>query len=170
MEKKSVTCNACGTRLTVTNRSGKPAVSVACPKCGTRLTVSFDPVADGGGRRTTLAAGDVYKYRIGSLLCNGYTYQLSLGQNTIGRASFSSTALIQIATADPYMSRSHAIIEITRMEGGMLKTVLSNWQNSNPTYVNGQKRLMGDVVPLNHNDVIQMGQTMMRFIVRSVME
>ena len=148
MEKKSVTCNACGTRLTVTNRSGKPTVSVACPKCGTTLTVGFNPM-DGGGRKTTLAAGDVYKYRIGSLLCNGNTYQLSLGQNTVGRASFSSTALIQIATADPFMSRSHAIIEVTRMEGGMLKTVISNWQNTNPTYVNGQKMLMGDVVALN---------------------
>ena len=86
----------------------------------------------GGGYSTIGEETQIYstpQSNIGSLVdALGRTYKLHLGINTIGRRASTSSATVQIDTADRTMSRSHAVIEV-RNAGGQMVHILKNGAN-----------------------------------------
>lgn len=101
--------------------------------------------------------------RQASLVCDGITYDLELGDNTIGRKAQTSKASLQIDTTDRYMSRQHARITIRRLPDGSLKSVLRNDQNKNDTLIDGQPIANGDEIRLINGTRITMGHTTLTY-------
>ena len=97
------------------------------------------------------------------LECNGGSYELELGDNTIGRKAKTSQATLQIDTTDRYMSRQHALITIRRLPDGDLKSVLHNDQNKNDTLINGHAIANGDEIRLINGTRITMGRTTLTY-------
>ena len=93
-------------------------------------------------------------------LGNGRVYQLVAGVNTVGRKANSSKATVQIDTNDRYMSRVHA--EIKFEKGFHFFRVLTD--SGNETKINDQLIQSGDVLIIQHGDVIQLANTRLRFI------
>ena len=107
--------------------------------------------------------GSTSRPAVGVLVDNmGRTYQLRSGINTIGRKAASSSASVQIATDDRTMSRSHAVIEVSRA-GGKTIHILRNGANKNPSYLNGSLIGQQDQLILNNGDRIKMGNTELTF-------
>ena len=90
---------------------------------------------------------------------------LTPARTIIGRKSASSTAKFQIDTAGKKgMSREHLLIEVKKVPGKGFVHSLSLFKNrTNTTYVNNQPLSYGDSVVLNHGDVIQMPDAVLRF-------
>lgn len=85
---------------------------------------------------------------------NAEKFSLFEGENTIGRHS---TNMIQIQ--DATASRHHAVIEVF---GDSFEYL--DWQASHPSLINGHPLPSGERVALKHNDVVQLGSTVLRFI------
>ena len=101
---------------------------------------------------------------IGSLVdALGRTYKLHLGINTIGRRASTSSATVQIDTADRTMSRSHAVIEV-RNAGGQMVHILKNGANKNPSYHKGSLVGPSDQMILNNGDKVKFGSTELIFM------
>lgn len=95
------------------------------------------------------------------LVCDGVDYLLSEGINIVGRKSESSKATVQIVTDDRYMSRRHSSIKLSTMPDGSQKALISNAENKNRTFINGQELSGNDVLTLSDGDEIKMGHTTM---------
>jgi len=111
--------------------------------------------------RTVLAAPKTAKQ--GMLKVDNQYYPLRMGSNVVGRKAATSEATVQIATADKYMSRQHALIKLTRVADGSLKALISNYHNKHVTYVNGMELVEGDEVILLHGAQIEMGKTTVEY-------
>ncbi len=98
-----------------------------------------------------------------SLVFGGVSYPLEEGQNIVGRKATTSTANVQIETADRYMSRQHCSITVTTLPDGKKKAVLSNYQNKNQTTIDGQSIETGDAIRLTDGNSITMGHTTITF-------
>ena len=94
----------------------------------------------------------------------GKEYSLKLGLNIIGRKAQTSNATLQIDTNDRTMSRSHLSIEVCKLTTGGYIHYLSNAQNKNATYVNGQEVKNKDRIVLNGGEIIKMGDTIMKYV------
>lgn len=117
----------------------------------------------GGNGSEATRIGHVPNVAIGSLVdVSGRIYSLRLGINTIGRKASTSTASVQIHTADRTMSRRHAIIDV-RQAGGGIVHILKNGANKNPSYLNGTLIGRTDQFVLNNGDHIKMGSTELTF-------
>ena len=189
MQIKRVKCPQCNVVLDVKNSKNEEVKQISCPSCNTLLQIRFaqqqgpveahtflespqnDSHSDSG--ETILAAGasgttELFKfepqaYSHAELLFGAISYPLKEGQNIVGRKGNSSKATVQIDTADRYMSRQHIAIEVTKMPEGILKAVLSNYQNKNLTTIDGQPIETGDSIRLTDGNSITMGHTTVTF-------
>lgn len=93
------------------------------------------------------------------LVFNGESFDLELGENSVGRKANTSHASLQIPTTDRYMSRQHVLITVRRLPDGALKSVLRNDQNKNDTLIDGQAIENGDEIRLTNGNRITMGRT-----------
>lgn len=93
---------------------------------------------------------------------SGKNYRLNIGINTIGRKANSSTATVQIAVEDKYMSRNHAVVEV-RNVGGQIIYIVKNGANKNPSYLNGSLIGEKDQLILNDGDRLKLGYTELTF-------
>lgn len=59
---------------------------------------------------------------------------------------------------DSYMSRQHIVINVQQQNGKIHATV-TNYRNTNETFVAGLPLAQKDVLPLNHGTEIKMGET-----------
>lgn len=189
MQIKRVKCPQCNVVLDVKNSENEEVKQISCPSCNTLLQIRFasqqkpieahtfleapqnDSSSDSG--ETLLAAGasgatelvksDSQAHSHAELLFDAISYPLKEGQNIVGRKGNTSKATVQIDTADRYMSRQHIAIEVTKMPEGILKAVLSNYQNKNQTSVDGQPINGGDAIRLTDGNAITMGHTKVTF-------
>lgn len=187
MQTKRIKCPKCGVVLDVKNSKNEEVKQITCPSCKTILQVKFQPQqepieaetyyappklsADNG---TTQLAGSSFgatqlvmspkkeTSRV-SLQYGGISYPLEEGRNIVGRKASTSTATIQIETADRYMSRQHCSITVTSLPDGTKKVVLSNYQNKNQTTIDGLPVETGDVIRLIDGNSITMGHTTITF-------
>ena len=175
-DKKTILCPGCNTRLEVTNSKNEAVKHFRCPVCAKKLMLKFDvqmPVAEDLPSEpqlveelgaTQLAANDApATHQTCCLECNGQRYPLAEGRNRVGRRAPTSSADVQIATADQFMSRAHTIINVSRKANGSLLVDVGNDQNKNSTLVNQTKLCPGDVVILHDGDTLVMGRTKMTF-------
>lgn len=94
---------------------------------------------------------------------NGITYPLQSGVNTIGRKDACSYASTQISTDDRYMSRNHAVIEVSGYGPGLM-CVLRFGDNSQVPIVHNDIPLApGQSARLTNGDRITLGHTKLTF-------
>lgn len=188
MQTKRITCPNCKVVLDVKNSKNETVKQITCPSCQCVLNVKFpeqqEPldaetyyappkqhIADDGA--TQLASSDngatqlvrhaTKQQKIAKLLFGGIYYKLEEGRNIVGRKGCTSTATVQIDTADRYMSRQHCEIIVTTMPDGNMKVVLHNYQNKNLTTIDGHAIDTGDEIRLTDNNSITMGRTTVTF-------
>ena len=187
MQAKRIKCPKCGVVLEVKNSKNEEVKQITCPSCKTILQVKFQPQqepieaktfyapskqsADNGA--TQLVGGSFGATQLvmppkketskASLQYGGVSYSLEEVQNIVGRKASTSTATVQIDTADRYMSRQHCRITVTTLPDGTKKAVLSNYQNKNQTTVDGQSIDIGDEIRLTDGNSITMGHTTITF-------
>lgn len=147
--KRIEICPSCG--LEVVTESGRPS---RCPRCES-------PVGDGGPESDALL----------SLEFDGgvqgvSSYPLPEGVSTIGRRSARSTATVQIAVADGFMSKVHCRVTAQRRGDGSVEAALSDAGSANGTYLNGRSLLPAEEAPLHDGDVVRMGNTELRIMFR----
>ena len=193
MQTKRVKCPKCGVVLDVKNSKNEEVKQITCPSCKTVLQVKFQPQQEPLEAKTyysspkqassdcgaTQLAGTSYgatqlampsakeSYKV-CLQFGGVIYPLEEGRNIVGRKASTSTATVQIETADRYMSRQHCSITVTTLPDGTKKAVLSNYQNKNQTTVDGQPIETGDAIRLTDGNSITMGRTTVVFKTRNV--
>lgn len=176
MEIKRIQCPNCGVVLDVKNSEMEDEKQITCPQCKAILKVRFrhkapletKTVLGGGhyGGETQLGKMNSAATQLASksntkschLCVESQNYPLSVGMNTVGRKASSSQASLQIETDDRYMSRRHAKIEVREL-AGIRQAIISNDQNKNAMYVDGQELQSGDAVILRDGSEIIMGKT-----------
>lgn len=175
MEIKRIQCPNCGVVLDVRNSKMEDEKLITCPQCKAVLKVRFmheapleaKTVLGGGynggetqlgGQNDTTQLASASNTKSCCLCVDGRSYPLAIGLNTVGRKAPSSQASLQIETDDRYMSRRHVKIEV-REVAGIRQTIISNDQNKNVTYVDGQELQSGDAVILRDGSEIIMGKT-----------
>ena len=179
MQTKRIQCPQCGVVLDVKNSKNETVKEITCPSCKSMLKVSFERVQEPLDARTYYAPkgpvnesetilGDRNTIKQNeklsvSLVHEGKSYPLEEGRNIVGRKGNTSQATVQIATDDKYMSRQHISIDVTNMGDGMIKAVLSNYQNKNSTMIEGQPIETGDQIRLADGNTITMGKTTVTF-------
>lgn len=94
---------------------------------------------------------------------NGMTYPLRSGINTIGRRDASSYATTQISTDDRYMSRNHAVIEVSGYGPGLMCVLRFGDNSQVPIVLNGMPLSPGQSVRLSNGDRITLGHTELTF-------
>jgi pSer/pThr/pTyr-binding forkhead associated (FHA) protein len=82
-----------------------------------------------------------------------------MGVNTIGRRSKTSDCAIQLDTADEFISRRHARIELRRNADGAYEYLLTDADSRNGTFLNEQRLYKDETVFLALGDRIRLGHT-----------
>lgn len=191
-EKLQIKCPKCGLVITVLKQPGMEKKSLTCPACKVKSKLTeyhvvipkakpaqsddtestqYNLHTTKGSRTTgeTTMYDDPYSGFRGMAMpgklvdeTTGAQYQLMTGTNTIGRKAAVPRATIQINTANHTMSRNHAIIQIKEFNN-KLTHFISNSENKNHTYINGQLLDQGDRVVLQDGDLLKFGDFYMRF-------
>lgn len=98
-----------------------------------------------------------------ALLMDGKTYELPIGRNTVGRKAASSLSTLQLDTADRYMSRTNAIIDVARSLDGSWRVTISSSNERNLVKIDGHSIAMGDRIILQPGNTITLGHTNIDF-------
>ena len=131
-----IKCPHCGDELQVISNVGIESKKATCPKC-----------------KKCMAIGDFLpKY---CLNVEGKNYPLHFGRQWVGRLKEGNNAEVQIPDETNYMSRKHAIIELSCTTNGIACTFEEHGKN--PTTKEGSELIEGDIVYLNVNDCLSMG-------------
>lgn len=147
--KRIEICPSCG--LEVVTESGRPS---RCPRCES-------PVGDGRAESDALLSLEFDGEAQGAS-----SYPLPEGVSTIGRRSARSTATVQIAVTDGFMSKVHCRVTAQRRGDGSVEAALSDAGSANGTYLNGRSLLPAEEAPLHDGDIVRMGNTELRIVFR----
>jgi len=145
---------------------------VKCPKCNYRGNVeNFKEQAQGTELRGHSSTGKLYKPGKLELLESDAqwlqkekTVDLKRDINTLGRMSPNSTATVQLPVADPFISRSHAIINVKMKADGVFEHRLSDNGSKNGTFHNSEHLEKDEIIILMPDDIIKLGHTSFKFI------
>lgn len=131
-----IKCPHCGGELQVASAPGLEKKNAPCPQC--KVT---SPVSD-----------YLPKY---SLKVDGCNYQLRFGRQWVGRKKDGNDADVQIPDETRYMSKKHAVIELTCTAAGVECTFEEHGKN--PTAKEGVDLIADDIIYLNINDCLTLG-------------
>ncbi|MBQ9636551.1 MAG: FHA domain-containing protein [Prevotella sp.] len=98
-----------------------------------------------------------------TLTTNGKPYYLRMGRNTVGRRSGTSAATLQIETADMYMSRVNAVIEVSKSTNGEWHVIIASCNENNLVKIDGHSLHIGDRVVLQPGNIIRLGHSDIAF-------
>lgn len=184
-----IKCPFDGAILSVKNQPGIENKLVTCPICKQKFPFSqFKritpapsyqeegetelPDMDGRARgygaeeHTTIAQSQA-NFTLGRLKVVGTatSFQLRAGRNVIGRKGMKSLADFQIDTAEKRaMSREHLQIEVKKVPGkGVVHYVSLCKEKVNRTFVGNELLMYGDVLILNHGDIIRLPDATLKF-------
>ena len=133
-------CPACGALISTACVPGIEQKNAECPTCHTKqLLGAYLP-------KLSMAVGS-------------NTYQLHFGKQWVGRLKEGNDAEIQIPDESRYMSRHHAIISVQCTPAGLRCTLEEHGKN--PTLLQGIELCEGDIVYLNANDCLTLGEQQM---------
>lgn len=137
-------------------------INLKCPNCGTVAAV----VASDGMEKLKLACPHCKQTRpVGeywpklSLRTGAEKYQLHFGPQWVGRKSEGNNAEVQMPDPSRYMSRRHVLLQICCTAQGLRVTMEEHGKN--PTELQGVELMEGDIVYLNVNDCLKMGDRRM---------
>ena len=168
LEKKNVTCPVCQTSRPFTEYkrcvpNGKDDTEQS-DKTDVKTPNSGEPTEFGDTGKTRVNLGNFILGRI-TVTSTGQHYQLRIGRQVIGRKASTSQAEIQIATGESRrMSRSHMVIEVTKMPGkGFVHCAKLFKEQCNDTFVNNVRLVAGDSIVLHHGDVLRLPDAELKF-------
>lgn len=153
-----IKCPKCGKVLRLHNQPGIERLFVPCPVCGTRSPFSAcERIVKRQTDNVTELPSALKSDKVSLVDCaTGEVYELPLGCNSVGRAHVTSSANVQISTTDRGMSRVHSSIDVIKTSSGNIRCVISNANNKNATFVNGEKLEEGDEIVLHDGDIVKM--------------
>jgi predicted Zn finger-like uncharacterized protein len=169
----SVKCPHCQVGLKVDEAKLPSGItSFKCPKCKRPIPVSM--LSEQAGVASSPVSDTQFirpvKQTTGTLTVAAdaqtaeQVFPLSEGVSVVGRkSSRPSLATIAIETSDRSMSREHIRIEVKKDARGGYKHYLSDNNSKNHTLYNSNFLGNEEVVILNNNDEIIIGQTVLRF-------
>ena len=137
-------------------------IRLRCPHCGNEISVAAAP---GLEEKVAECPHCHERQKIGafvpclSLQVGNRRYQLHFGRQWIGRQTDNSNAEVQIPDASRYMSRRHALKDLVCTAAGLRCTFEEH--GTNPTQVQGVELIDGDIVYLNINDCLTLGDRKM---------
>ena len=160
---KAVKCPACGHIGELTEFSVKPQ-----PKVTEILEDETIKIGPAEGKTEIL---DIDNMRPGFLVLqsdNGSWFgnkivELRMGKNEIGRSSNVVTVNTPLPTKDELMSRRHIEIEMRQTKHGTIEHNLRDLGSKNGTKVNGNRLGAHDVITLQPGNIIEIGNTKLRF-------
>lgn len=136
----NIRCPQCNGEINVKSAIGLESKIAECPHCHKKMSIGdFLP-------KLSLKAGE-------------RNYQLHFGRQWIGRKKEGNDACIQIEDETRYMSRKHAAIELVCSASGILCTFEEHGRN--PTTLQGIELVNDDIVYLNINDCLKLGDKKM---------
>ena len=184
----------CGAMLKVRNTPGIENKMLTCPQChqkrqftqyirnnggtiyGPTPNQAMAPVSDNGQNSAAVKPGTVVlgQHNLSALTqlidtSTGTSYNLAVGENIVGRKAMSSSASIQIDTADKKLSREHFVItgKAAAPKGYMFLIKLFK-PEVNPTTVNGETLAFGDEVFLHNGSRIKVNAVELIFNVLDI--
>lgn len=154
----------CGAVMTIPDVTGIADRMLTCPICKYRDKVAvfiaeMDKLEDVDTECCLSESDDT----IGVLKIAEAIYALVEGRNTIGRKAPSSTADVQLVVEDKYMSREHISITVVKKSHDYQHRI-QNIATRNHVFVNGDELKSGEVLILQHGDVIKLGKTEIQFV------
>ena len=175
-----IKCPVCGAILNAKDDPSNVRKSVTCPNCRERrkftefkVIVPVDPSPVDAGQEPVADETQVVLRRRpesspGYLLdkATGQCYPIPAGEHFIGRKTSKSPSKADIAieTTDRGMSRLHLKILCSLAQDGRYHVSVANAENKNPTLVNGERLIDGDVVGIKHGDVLTLCETRLEFV------
>jgi len=181
MKTISVKCPKCNNTIGIRNHSGSDTILIKCPICHEDLTIKLKPHpiklgdishahAPVNPRPQPVKNNDetigVWDLPKGNplLMMYGQKYPLRAGFNTVGRKSAMSTATLQLPVEDQHMSRTNAMVNVSRGASGGWHVTINSCNERNLVKINNRQLAMGDKAILQPGDVIMMGQTKVVFV------
>lgn len=160
---KAVKCPACGHIGELTEFSVKPQPKVT--------EILDDETIKIGPAESKTEILDIDNMRPGFLVLqsdNGSWFgnkivELRMGKNEIGRSSNVVTVNTPLPTKDELMSRRHIEIEMRQTKHGTIEHNLRDLGSKNGTKVNGNRLGAHDVITLQPGNIIEIGNTKLRF-------
>lgn len=135
-----IKCPNCGGELQVTSAVGLEDKNAACPQC----------------KQANAIRNYLPKF---SLKVDGKNYQLHFGRQWVGRQKEGNDAELQIPDDKRYMSKKHAIIVLRCTPNGVECTFEEH--GTNPTSKEGIELIEDDIIYLNINDCLTLGNKRM---------
>lgn len=184
MAEIQVICTGCSRRYKIKGSDETLRTqNFRCPACG--FEAPFSAVQDWGetyfgkkkvkkaekatvakkndGDHTMIKGRSVAYGQTATLNLPAYQIRIALkeGNFILGRRSSDSKADIKLAP-DPYMSREHALLQVSR-DGMRMRYAMKALKAENPVFLNNSRLCPSDVVLLQPGDVLVMGQTKIIF-------
>lgn len=177
-----IKCPVCGAILNAKDDPSNIRKSVTCPNCKERRkftefkVVVLSAPSTGAGHETASDETQVCvrgrESSPGYLLdkTTGKTYPLTPGDHIAGRKTSKSPSRADIAieTTDRGMSRQHMKLMCAIAQDGRYHVSVSNAENKNPTLVNGNPLLDGDVVGIRNGDILTLCETRLEYVCNEV--
>ena len=180
MNTIQIKCPVCGAILNAKDDPSNVRKSVTCPNCRERrkftefkVIVPVDPSPVDAGQEPVADETQVVLRRRpesspGYLLdkATGQCYPIPAGEHFIGRKTSKSPSKADIAieTTDRGMSRLHLKVLCSLAQDGRYHVSVANAENKNPTLVNGERLVDGDVVGIKHGDILTLCETRLEFV------
>ena len=168
-ELVKIKCPSCGKVFIVKSVPGIENASVTCPVCKRKASfMLYQKVVEKSSEDTEIgclgnAVMGCIKEKTGML------WQLHAGVNTIGRKLKTPPQQVDVPlsdyTGEKKMSRHHAKVEVVRQPNGNCKHVLYNWENKNPTRVDGKMVEFGDRIILHNGMVLSFANIDVEFVI-----
>lgn len=133
-------CPICKTIITLAANYGIESKTAECPHCHNKNKI-----------KTYLPKLSI---KVGTDL-----YQLHFGRQWIGRDCDNNDAEVKIPDKDQYMSRKHAVLELTCTPLGIQCTFEEHGKN--PTLIQDMELIENDIIYLNPNDCFTLGEKKM---------
>ena len=175
METIRIRCPHCGACLIVRNVSGIEHKRLTCPVCK-ESSSSFKRIEDNSRAEEHTEYPDEphtrineeMNYTLGQLkvsLSGVPVFRLKIGKNLIGRKAANSIADFQIPiTESKRLSREHLIIDVKKVPSkGLVHYASLYKQNSNVTFINGERLSYGDCIVLKHGDIFNLPDISVKF-------
>lgn len=164
-----IKCPNCGVVLEAQDNPANAQKSVICPNCKVRNRfIDFRRFSQKTVDDETYISFLTKESSVGHLVdeATRREYPLTEGRSLVGRkpAKESPKADIPIETSDRGFSRAHLFIDAVKGRDGRYHIYVSNADNKNETFVNGQKLPGGDRIGLSDGDRISSSSTILRFI------
>ncbi|MBQ1648085.1 MAG: FHA domain-containing protein [Bacteroidales bacterium] len=170
MDKIRIKCPVCGVVLEVDDNPAYADKFVVCPNCREkRKFAEFKRYVPSQAPADDETEADPSAETVPGFLLDrktGMRYELSDGWHTVGRKPVKTPpkADIAIVTDDMGVSRVHMKVKVALARDGRHHVYVTNAENKNPTYINGEPLKKGDIIGLRNGDIVRLSDTELQYV------